>query len=315
MRITVFLLFWAVMSAQTRPAPVAEAGGANLPAQKIRPNDLVAVSVYDAPELSKAIRVSADGYIRLPLLDRPIKADGLLPAELGVAITAALKAEEILVKPSVTVTVAEYHSRPISVVGAVKTPTTFEAIGTITLLEAIARAGGLSQEAGPEILVSRTQPGPTGIPTSLTQRVSVKAFIGRADPAVNLKLVGGEEVRVPEAGKVFVIGNVRKPGAFAVQDSTETTVLKMLAMAEGLTPYASNHAFIIRRDDQAGRSREIPVELGRIMKRQAPDMPLLESDILYVPDRSGRRATLSVLEKLLIFGGGAAAAGIYAGVH
>ena len=315
MRMTLFLLFCAAMAAQTRPAPVAEAGGANLPAQKIRPNDLVAVSVYDSPEFSRTIRVSADGYIRLPLLERRVKADGLLPAELESAIADALKAEEILVKPSVTVTVAEYHSRPISVVGAVKTPTTFEAIGTITLLEAIARAGGLSQEAGPEILVSRTEPGPDGAPTSLTQRISVKAFIGKADPEVNLKLVGGEEVRVPEAGKVFVVGNVKKPGAFAVQDSTETTVLKMLAMAEGLMPYASKQAFIIRRDDQAGRSREIPVELNQIMQRKSPDVALVASDILYVPDRSGRRASLAVLEKLLAFGGGAVAAGIYAGVR
>jgi len=149
MRVTPFLLFCAALAAQTPPIPVAEAPGPNLPVQTIRANDLIAVSVYDAPELSRTIRVSGDGNILLPLLEHPIKADGLLPAELASVIATALKAEEVLVKPKVTVTVAEYRSRPISVVGAVKTPTTFEAIGRVTLLEALARAGGLAPEAGP----------------------------------------------------------------------------------------------------------------------------------------------------------------------
>jgi len=296
--VSVLALAWA--AAQVRPT--ADPGGANLPMQRIRANDLIAISVYDAPEYTRTVRVAADGYIRLPMLKRRIQADGLLPAELEAAIAEALRSEDILVDPIVTVTVAEYHSRPISVAGAVRNPVTFQAIGVVTLLEAITRAGGLAPDAGPEILVSRAQPGPDGKPVTLTQRVAVKALINAADPEANLKLTGGEEIRVPEVGKVFVVGNVKKPGAYPVLDSGETTVLKMLAMAEGLAPYASKQGFIVRRDERTGGRHELPIELRKIMERKAPDVPLLANDILYVPDNSGRRATVTALDRIAGFG-------------
>ena len=127
------------------PAPQMSA---NLPAQRIGANDLLAITVYGAPELTRTIRVSDDGLIRLPMVKRKIEARGLMPGELEQRIAAALVAEEILVDPAVTVNVAEYHSRPISVVGAVHRPLTFQAWGRTTLLEAIARAEGLSADAG-----------------------------------------------------------------------------------------------------------------------------------------------------------------------
>ena len=80
--------------------------GGNLPAQPVGPNDLIAVSVYDAPELSRTIRIGADGYFRLPMLKQRIKANGLTPAELETSITAALREEDIFVNPFVTVTIA-----------------------------------------------------------------------------------------------------------------------------------------------------------------------------------------------------------------
>jgi len=293
------MLMAAAMVAQVR---VVEPGGANLPAQKIGANDLIAVSVYDAPEFTRTVRVGADGQIRLPMLKQRLRAEGLLPGELETAIAEALQAEQILVDPVVTVTVVEYHSRPISVAGAVKNPVTFQAIGAVSLLEALTRAGGLSQEAGPEILITRTQAGPEGTPVALTRRIAVKALIDAADPEVNLKLYGGEEIRVPEAAKVFVVGNVKKPGAYPVLDTTETTVLKMLAMAEGLAPYAGKQAYILRRDERSGARHELPIELKKILERKAPDVPLIANDILYVPDRSGKRATVNVLDRIAGFG-------------
>jgi len=306
MRVLLGIVMAATLAAQTRPV---EVGGANLPAQKIGANDLIAVSVYDAPEFTRTVRVGADGMIRLPMLKQRLRAEGLLPAELETAIAQALQSEQILVDPVVTVTVVEYHSRPISVAGAVKNPVTFQAIGAVSLLEALTRAGGLSPDAGPEILVTRTQVGLDGAPVALTRRIAVKALMDAADPEVNVKLYGGEEIRVPEAAKVFVVGNVKKPGAYPVQDTTETTVLKMLAMAEGLAPYASKQAYILRRDERSGARHELPIELKKILERKAPDVPLMANDILYVPDNTGRRATVSALDRIAGFGA-ATASGI-----
>jgi polysaccharide export outer membrane protein len=301
--------FLSVAAAQTRPPALPETPGANLPAQPIGANDLVAVSVYDAPELTRTVRVSTDGFIRLPMLKQRVKTQGLMPSDLELAIAKALQDEQIIVDPFVTVNVAEYNSHPISVAGAVKLPLTFQATGPVTLLEAITRAGGLAPEAGPEILVTRTQPGLDGTSSALVQRILVKGLINAADPALNIVLNGGEEIRVPESGKVYVIGNVKMPGAYPVGDGTESTVLQMLALSQGLMPYAAKEAYIYRREGN-GSKNEIPIPLTKIMERKAADTPLLANDILYVPDNKGRRMTLGALEKMFILGTAATAAAI-----
>ena len=316
--IVLLLSLAAASFAQVQVQPVTTQ---NLPAQKIHPNDLVGVSVYGEPELTRTVRVGADGTIRLPMLRDKIKADGLMPEELEQAIVASLKTQEILVDPFVTVTVAEYHSLPpISVAGAVRTPITFQPFEKITLLEAITRAGGLSPEAGSEILVtippSSAGAGPQVTnATSLVRRVQVKSLIDAADPDSNILLEGGEEIRVPELGKVYVVGNVKNPGAFPVQDISGTSILKMLALSQGLIPYATNEAFIYRREAGTASKNEIPVDLKKILDRKSPDVPLLANDVLYIPDAHKRRAALSALEKAFLFGGIAASALIYATVR
>jgi polysaccharide export outer membrane protein len=274
----------------------------NLPVQKIGANDLLAVSVYGAPELTRTVRVNAEGWLRMPMLAAPVKAQGRLPVELETEIAARLRQDQILVDPVVTVTIVEYFSRPISIAGAVKKPLTFQAVGPIPLLDALARAEGLSADAGSEILVTRRQPGADGEVLSLVQRVPVRGLIDLADPELNVVLHGGEEVRVPEAGRVFVVGNVKRPGAYQVQDASESTVMKMLALSEGLMPFASDKAYIYRREATSGSKNEIPLELAKILKRKAADVPLIANDILYVPDNRGKRIGLTALDRIITFG-------------
>jgi len=310
--LTIFFLGALMAQAQIRDAATAPELSANLPAQKIGPRDLIVLQVYDSPELSRSVRVGSDGAIRLPMLKQRIKAEGLMPGELEAAVAKALEEEGLIVQPFVTVNVAEYASRPISVAGAVKNPLTFQASAPVTLLEAITRAGGLTPAAGSEILISKVQPEPGGQQASLMQRVPVKRLIDAADPDANLRLLGGEEIRVPEAGRVFVVGNVKKPGAFTVQDGAETSVLKMLALAEGLAPFACKQAYIYRRD-AAGGKNEIPIELNKIMERKAPDATLVANDVLYVPDNHSRKVGMAVLERLLVFGSTAGATALIYG--
>lgn len=278
--------------AQIRPNLMSEVGRENLPAKTLGVDDLVAVSVYDAPELTRTIRVEPDGTIHLPLLTEGVKAAGLMPRELEAGLTEALKSEEILVDPVVKITVVEYHSRPIAVMGAVRKPVTFQADGTVTLLDALARAEGLTSDAGPEILLTRGDS---------VEHIPAKRLLNDADPAVNPVLQGGEEVRVPEAGKIFVLGNVRHPGAFPLRNAGDNTVLKLVALSEGLLPYAEEIAYVIHHDE-SGAPQQIPVELARILHRKAPDVALQAGDILYVPDNKTRRNTMAILERLSNFG-------------
>jgi polysaccharide biosynthesis/export protein len=313
-RLMTAALFCAAAFAQTLPrsAPAAQADAAsNLPVQKIGADDLLGVSVYDSPELTRTVRVGSDGAIRLPMIRKRIPVAGLYPADVEGAIAAELATEEIMVDPIVTVSVVESRSRPISVSGAVKAPITFQASGVVTLLDALARANGLADDAGPEILVSRTQPGDDGKPATITQRILVKGLIDAADPELNLLLEGGEQIRVPDAGKVYVVGNVKKPGAFPMRDASEVSVLRVLALSEGLMPFASKEAYIYRREAATGGKNEIPIALEKIMQRKSPDVPLLASDILYIPDNKGKRNFASVMERILAIGGGAAAAAVY----
>jgi len=276
------------------------AAGGNLPMQKIGSDDLVSVQVYDSPELTRTVRVGQDGELRMPLLTKPIQAAGLLPSELEQRIGDELKKEGILVRPIVSVSIAEYRSRPISVVGSVKHPLTFQAFGNVTLLDALTRAEGLSDTAGSEILV--THPGTNGA-SSLVQRIPVKALLDGSNESLNIKLDGGEEVRVPEGGRVYVVGNVKKPGAIPVHELSELTVLRVLSQAEGLSPYAAKEAFILRHGDTP--NSEIPIHLEKIMERKSPDIALMPNDVLFVPDSKGKRTTAKLLEAVTAFGIGA----------
>jgi len=235
----------------------------NLPIERIGVDDLVGISVYDSPELTRTVRVNANGDIRLPMLTRPVHAAGLYPEGLETAITTALTAENVLVDPIVTVTVAEYQSRPITVAGAVKTPLTFQATGTVTLLDAISRAGGLSDKAGSLVLVSHQSAAADVESTTLVQRVPVQALLDGSDSSLNLSLQGGEEIRVPEAGRVFVLGDVKKPGAFYLTDGSESSVLKALALSEGLDSFSSHTAYIYRKEGGTGIRNEIPTKPER----------------------------------------------------
>ncbi len=274
----------------------------DLPIERIGNDDLLGITVYDAPEQTRTVRVDSNGEIRLPMLQKPIKAAGLYPGELETAITAALIEEHVLVDPVVTVTIAEFRSRPISVVGAVRNPVTFQASGSVTLLDAISQAGGLTDNAGPEILVSRKPAAGESNQTELVRRIAVRGLIDAVDPSLNLALQGGEEVRVPEAGKFYVLGNVHRPGAFTMTDGSQSTVLKALAMAEGLDHFSGNTAYIYRSDSSKGGKQEIPIELKKIMDRKSPDVDLLPNDLFYVPEATGRKAALAALTQASMIG-------------
>ena len=201
---------------------------------------------------------------------------------------------------------------------------------------------GLGPDAGNEILITR--PARDGGPP-LVQRIKVNGLIDAADPALNVTLEGGEEVRVPQIGRVFVVGNVKKPGAFRIEDGFGLTVLKALAMAEGLAPYATKEAFVYRRADGASTlpagltadpgataggnaaatadhsaavtkmaaapgiaagGEEVRIDLKKIMDRKAPDVALRPNDIFYIPDDRKARISMNVLEKTVGFAAGTA---------
>lgn len=283
----------------------------SLPLQKLGSDDLIAVSVYSASELSGNVRLRSDGTITLPMLKEPLKIAGMYPSEAASAIADAFRVGNILVNPIVTVSVIEYRSRSITVAGAVRKPLTFQETGTMTLLDALSMCEGLSDNAGPYILVTRSE-NMDGKTTPVTQRISIKALMDSSDPSANIALHGGEEIRVPQAGSIYVVGSVKKPGVFTVHEAEHSSVLRALAVSEGLLPYAGREAYIYRRQGAKAPPNEIRVELKKITDRKSPDVSLLPGDILYVPDRSGRRDFATAMERALLVSTGLGAAALYA---
>jgi polysaccharide export outer membrane protein len=284
-------------------SPVA-IGGANLPFQPSGVSDLVHLTVDDSPELSQSFRVDSHGDLNLPLLRAPLHAEGVMPAALRDQIAATLRAQHLLVNPVVDVTVVEYRSRDVTIAGAVKTPVTIQEIGNLRLLDALSQAGGLLPEAGPEVIVEQAD--------GRMQRLSVRQLFDGYHPELNILIHAGAQIRVPQCERVYVVGNVKRPGAFPFQNLQDTTVLQLLALSGGLDSFSLNKAYIYREAQGAPQKIEIEIPLRRILDRKAQDVKLAANDILYVPTNGKLKASASVLNHVTGMGNTAVSAAIWA---
>jgi len=129
--------------------------------------DLLSISVFDVPELTREVRVSRAGTIGLPLISTRLHVAGLTEIQTERLIADVLQANGLVTHPEVGVMVKEHKSKPITVVGAVQHPMVYEADSSVTLLEVLAGAGGISNDAGETVIVTRAHPSSfTMIPDS-----------------------------------------------------------------------------------------------------------------------------------------------------
>ena len=281
-------------------APSNSGSITNLSFEPIGPGDLLDIYVSDYPAITRSYRVSPEGTVTLPVLERPVDVSGLRVTEVQTKIRKGLIDSKLLVEPTVAVSVLEYRSRPVNIVGAVHTPITIQAIAGLRLLDAISKADGIAPEAGSEIIVTRPDlPGAPGF----IDHISVKELMSQSDPSLNLLLQGGEEVRVPVGEKLYVAGNVRVPGAYQMDQAGRLTVLQALALCQGALEFSKPIAVVYRPDPISGARQPINIPLREIMKRRSPDVALQPNDILYVPDNTQKRVSVTVVERILGWGG------------
>jgi polysaccharide biosynthesis/export protein len=214
-----------------------------------------------------------------------------------------LQENGLVMHPQVSVMVKEQNSEPISVVGAVGHPMVYHEFGPTSLLQVLAEAGGISDDAGDSIIITRQSPpadtcekpesNHVADPLSDPQTISVHLsdLLQSGDPAYNIAVYGGDVITVPRAGVVYVAGAVAQPGGYVLHDPGEAiNTMKAVALAHGLESTAkANNAVILRKDPATGETKEIEVQLKKIMDRKAPDVQLFANDILYVPDSAGKR--------------------------
>jgi polysaccharide biosynthesis/export protein len=155
---------------------------------------------------------------------------------------------------------------------------------------------------------SMSSPAPVDPPhLNNTITINLNELMESGDATNNIILQAGDIVTVPHSGIVYVLGAVSRPGGFVLaNDRGQMSTLKVLALAGGLTPTAKgDHAVIVRKNAQ-GQQHEVEVDLKKVMKRQAEDVQLQPSDILYVPNSAGRQAMLRALEFGIALGSGVA---------
>jgi polysaccharide export outer membrane protein len=263
--------------------------------------DLLGVEVFDVPELSRDVRVNESGLIPLPLIPVKVHAAGLTTFQLQDKLAELLQSNGLVSTPQVTVSLKEQHSQPITVIGAVKNPMVLQAIRQTTLLQVLSQAGGISDDAGNTVIVTRPPSVPTGsvdsdatkVPSEpQTFMISVSDLLDSGNSSFNIMVLGGDVVSVPRAGIIYVVGAVNHPGGFVMQnDRDRMTTLKILSLAGGTTGSAKERqTVILRKNLETGKRDEVPVDLKKVMQLKSEDIMLQSSDILFIPDSAGKKA-------------------------
>lgn len=308
------------------------AGGASpLPAYTIAPGDLLDIYVVAVPELSRNYRVSPAGHITLPMLDHPIQAQGLTPDQLSETIARRLRRQGLITHPDVLVSVDSSPGNSIVVTGSVSKPGVYPAYGPTRIVAILSRAGGLSPDAGSTAVVMRgakamhwleslDTDGATKHPARPPRivKVPIRHLLDTGDEGQNLALYPGDEVDVPRAGVVYVVGAVHRAGGFALTgEAGRLTVLQAIALAGNVTRTAMlKDALIIREErghqervrqergrqkpdwrapGQSTRREQIHVNLKAILAGKKTDRWLGAGDILFVPDSTGKQVLARAL--------------------
>lgn len=318
-RLGVALLLVGCVAAAQQPAVAGASPEQVRATYLLGPSDTVTVRAENAPDMSeKPFRVDADGELKLPMIGR-VHAGGLTPEQLEAAIGKKLKV--YIEEPEVTVSITEFRSQPVSVVGAVATPGVHQLEGQKTLVEILAVAGGLRQDAGPTVMITRRLefgriplPGAADDPTHQfsTAEVKLRPVMEGKNPEYNIAIRPHDVVSVPRAEMVYVIGEVNHAGALPLSESDSLSALEAVSSSGGMMRTAAiSHARILRPIPGQQKRAELVVDLKKIMAGQSEDIPLLAGDVLVVPGSTGKHAVYRALEAAISAGTIVASYGVY----
>lgn len=234
----------------------------------VGPNDVLLITVFNQPQLSGKFAVEADGALTYPLVGRVSVG--------GKSIRAAedemrrLLANGFLKDPQVSVSVEQYRSQQIIMMGEVRQPGPLQFTGSMTLLEALARVGSTTDKAGTDVIIVRSAggsaapvaaPNPSD-PNAETIRVDL-AMLQAGTLSQNVALRAGDTIFVPRAATVFVSGHVKTPGEYPIR--TGTTVRQAIALAGGVTDRGSTRRLqLLRQVD--GKETTISADLTTIVQ-------------------------------------------------
>jgi len=243
----------------------------------IGPEDVLKIQVWDNLDLDREVQVSREGIFSFPLIGS-VKADGLSVTQLEREIRERL-ADGYIVNPNVTITIKEYKSKKVFVIGQVIKPGSYPLTGTTDLLDIISQAGGPSDEAEKEAVIVRPKNNlqvenptlPQEAKKSEIITINIKKLL-KGEVSLNMNLQNGDTIYIPKINYYYVFGEVNKPGRYPLEE--ETTVLKGIAIAGGLTEKGSKwRTKLLRVRD--GQKIEIKAKMDQFVEPE---------DIISVPE-------------------------------
>jgi polysaccharide export outer membrane protein len=278
--------------------------------------DQLLVHVSDVDEITdRPLTIDPSGYVDLPLAGR-VEASGLTLTQFKTELTD--KFSKYVTTPEISVNLAGSSSQPVSVVGEVNNAGVHQLGGAKRLLEVISLSGGVKNDAGPSVIVTR-DPRYGRIPGGhstldangySTATFSLDDLLSAKHPEDNIPIEPNDVISIPKAELVYVLGDVKKAGGFQLSTHPSVSLLKALSLAEGLGPDSSEgHARILRQYPGGdGTPQEIPVDIKKIMSGKAPDVQLVANDVLYIPNsafkitsRRAAEAAIGITTGILIY--------------
>lgn len=265
---------------------------------EIGAGDALRISVYDEPDLDRVVTVQDDGTVRFPLV-RVFKVGGLTVPEAEKALEEAL-GKRYLVDPQVTIEVKEYKAHVVYVLGAVRNPGFFALTGPTTVLEVISKAGGINEEGSRRLLLMRGSAAPARLRQMIEQSnaqageeelrragleppevIDGRKLIDEGDTSQNRLLKSGDVLYVPKMKRVFVLGEVKRPGGVPYDEGL--TLLQAISLAGGTTQMAANTITVTRKEN--GKEKRFKLKLKAIMRDTSKDLVLEPDDVIVIKRR------------------------------
>jgi polysaccharide export outer membrane protein len=240
----------------------------------IGPGDMVQVKVFDIPELEQVARVTDSGSIPL-IMGGDVKVSSQTPEAAARIIEKVLLDGHFLLHPRVSVTVAEYATQKVSILGEVKAPGAYAINTPRSVIDVLTLAGGLNDIADRKVVIERRG-----------TREKVPYFVSNQpdvvlDSAVTVS--PGDSIIVPRAGIVYVLGDVARPGGYTMTNNeAQISALQLIARAGGTNHSAVPSSARLIRKTAGGYTAAI-LPLSAMQKGKKADFPLCPDDIIYVP--------------------------------
>ena len=240
----------------------------------IGPGDLIQVDVLDTPEMEQQVRVTDEGNAPLAYVGN-VKVGGMTPGAAAEAIQLLLVSKNVMKHPQVTVRVQEYSTQDVSVLGQVHTPGAYPLTTPQPVLRVLSLAGGVTDLADRQVTIKRH-----GSPEQLTYMLSNDPQKMLTDMVM---VYPGDIVMVPNAPVIYIMGDVGRPGGYAMSsNASHLTLLQAIARAGSANKTSVPSKVRLIRNTGDG-AKETRVHLDAMEKGKIPDIDLQANDIIFVP--------------------------------